>query len=428
MRVRLLSLVLPILCVTVMPSFVSAAEPTPGASKLLVVPPQAFRDACQADIAQARALAARFKAHESGEPLAVLDEFDSAYALLADASARASLARSVHPDEAVRTAASSCESDVDKANTELTLDRGIYERMAKLDLSKADQATRNYVERTLRDFRRAGVDKDEATRAKIKALREELVTPRPEVRREHRQRRPDPRVWTRRISTACPTTSSARTPPASNGKVTLTTDNTDYQPFMTYATSATARSAFWKLYRQRGAPGERAGAEADARSASGAGDDPRLSDLGRLHHRRQDDRHAPERRRLHRIASPPPPTSAMKADYATVLARAPAKTSRRRRVDAWDSTYYQEQVKAEQYNFDSQAVRPYFEYSTREAGRARHHRPHVRHHVPAGQRRGGVAPDVEAYDVLEGDERCSAASTSTCIRARTSTSTTRSSR
>ncbi len=163
--------------VTFVPTTVFAADLTAGASRLLVVSPQVFRDTCLADIERARAAAVRFKSDSMpADPLQALDEYDSAMALLADASARATLARSVHPDEAVRTAASACESDVDKANTDLTLDRGIYDRMTKLDVSRADAATQHYVERTLRDFRRAGVDKDEATRAKIKALREELVT------------------------------------------------------------------------------------------------------------------------------------------------------------------------------------------------------------------------------------------------------------
>ena len=43
------------------------------------------------------------------------------------------------------------------------------------DLGEADEETRYYVEKTLRDFRLAGVDKDEATRQRITALRDELV-------------------------------------------------------------------------------------------------------------------------------------------------------------------------------------------------------------------------------------------------------------
>ena len=53
--------------------------------------------------------------------------------------------------------------------------RPTYEALARLNVSRADAATKHYVEKTLRDFKRAGVDKDDATRARIKTLREELV-------------------------------------------------------------------------------------------------------------------------------------------------------------------------------------------------------------------------------------------------------------
>ena len=43
-------------------------------------------------------------------------------------------------------------------------------------------------------------------------------------------------------------------PPGDGGKVTVTTDNTDYVPFMTYARSERAREALWRLYRLRGHP------------------------------------------------------------------------------------------------------------------------------------------------------------------------------
>src|ERR1043165_7848819 len=59
--------------------------------------------------------------------------------------------------------------------TDLSLNRGVYDALSAMDLKEADAETRYYVEKTLRDFRLAGVDKDEATRKKIKALRDELV-------------------------------------------------------------------------------------------------------------------------------------------------------------------------------------------------------------------------------------------------------------
>jgi len=391
-----------IMTVTVLPRSSSAAEPVPGASKLLTVTPQAFRDACFADIEKARQSATRFKtAGASADPLTSLDEFDSASALLADASARASLTRSVHPDEAMRTAATACESEVDKANTELTLDRAIYDRMAALTIDRADAATRYYVEKTLRDFRRAGVDKDEPTRARIKALREELVT----LGQQFDDNIAGD-VRTIELSTkdldGLPDDFKRSHAPAANGAVTLTTNNTDYQPFMVYSTSATARAAFWKLYRLRGHPKNgpvlqrmlEARQELAAKLGFATWADYITGDkmIGTPQHVAEFvDRitAAAERR--------------MKSDYASVLSRRQKDVPGASFVDAWDSSFYQEKIKAEQYDFDSQAVRPYFEYSRVKQGVL----------DITGQMFGITYrpvkdaavwhEDVEVYDVLEGD-------------------------
>jgi thimet oligopeptidase len=59
--------------------------------------------------------------------------------------------------------------------TDLSLNRKVYDALAAVDTSKADAETRYYLAKTLRDFRLSGVDKDQATRDKIKKLNEELV-------------------------------------------------------------------------------------------------------------------------------------------------------------------------------------------------------------------------------------------------------------
>jgi thimet oligopeptidase len=303
----------------------------------------------------------------------------------------------------MRTAASACESDVDKANTELTLDRGIYDRMAGLDIGRADAATRYYVERTLRDFRRAGVDKDEATRATIKALREELVTLGQQFDENIAS---DVRTLelTPNDLDGLPDDFKRAHPPGANGKVTLTTNNTDYQPFMTYSSSPTARAAMWKLYRQRAHPKNvpvlKRMLEARQELATVLGF-PTWADYI------TGDKMIGTRRNvddfIDRIVQAA--DRRMKADYAVLLARRQRDVPGTTFVDAWDSAYYQEKVKAEQYNFNSQSVRPYFEYSRVKSGV-----------MDITGRMFGVTyqpvkdavvwhPDVEAYDVFEGSRR-----------------------
>jgi thimet oligopeptidase len=382
-------------------SLTFAADRVPGASKLLVVSPQMFADICAADIARAREAAARFKSGVTADPIAALDEYDSAIALLADASARAGLARNVHPDEAMRDAGSACEADVDKANTELQLDRGIYDRMNALDVKSAVPATKYYVERTLRDFRRAGVDRDEAARAAIKALREELVTLGQKfdenIAGDVRTLEIDPKDLD-----GMPDDFKRAHPAGANGKVTLTTNNTDYQPFMTYATSATARAAFWKLYRQRGHPMNvpvlKRMLEAREALATALGFRTWADYI-------TGDKMIGSQKSAEEFIAKiiDAADKRMKADYAAVLKRRQQDVPGATSVDAWDSAYYQEKVKASQYNFDSQSVRPYFEYSRVKAGV-----------MDITSRMFGITyrpvpdsvvwhPDVETYDVYEGE-------------------------
>ena len=123
---------------------------------------------------------------------------------------------------------------MDKAATELSLDRPTYEALTRLNVSRADAATRHYVEKTGRDFRRAGVDKDEATRARVKALREELVKLgqqfQANIASDVRTIELDPAELD-----GLPEDFKRAHPANGHGKVALTTNNTDYQPFLSYA-------------------------------------------------------------------------------------------------------------------------------------------------------------------------------------------------
>ena len=373
----------------VLPSLAAAQTAQVGASKLLTATPQAFLETCRADIERARASAAQFRTADGGDWAAALDRYDTAVGLLADAASRASLARNVHPDEPMRNAASDCESDVDKAATELSLDRPTYDALTRLNVSGADAATRHYVEKTRRDFRRAGVDKDEATRARVKALREELVK-----LGQQFQANISSDVRTIELDPAeldgLPEDFKRAHPVNGHGKVALTTNNTDYQPFLSYAKSAKAREEFWKIYRMRGASEEPAGARPHARGAQGAGEPARLPDVGRLHHRRQDDRHAPGGKRLHsedRQRGRRSPHRGLQGAARAQTAPDAGRDGGRRlgqRLPPGAGEGRTVQVRL--------AVgAPVLRIPARQAGRDGSHEPDVRHHVPRGARRGGVA-------------------------------------
>ena len=377
--------------------------PPPTAALGLTAGADHLTAGCRADLARAQALADALKAGGGRGPTAeVLARFDEAFSALSEAGSRASLARNVHPDAAVRDAAEACEQEVAALATRLSLDRGLYDVLAALDPAGLDETARWFLEKSLRDFRRSGVDRDDATRARVQALQEELVrigqefgrTIRDDVRRlslEAAALDGLPEDWRRAH------------PPGPDGRVAVTTDATDYVPFMTYARSEAARSELWRLYRLRGHPtnlevlsrllsrrAELAGLLGYPTWAAYVTEDKMIGGEG------------PALAFIERIATLSGPR--MEREYAQLLARKRAELPGAERVEPWDSTFLQERIKAEQYGFDSQSVRPYLEY-----GRVRDGLLDVTGAL-LGVAYHRVAdaptwhPDVEAYDVVDRDD------------------------
>lgn len=150
--------------------------PPPEGSRPLSGSVESFNAACTADLEKARAqvallktLAPATRGHE------VLEAYDDATAALGGALSRSGLAHEVHPNAALRDAARACEQQADALNVEISQDRGVYDALKAVDLAGADAATRYWMERTLLEFRRAGVDRDDATRARVKALNEQVL-------------------------------------------------------------------------------------------------------------------------------------------------------------------------------------------------------------------------------------------------------------
>ncbi|HLL55895.1 MAG TPA: M3 family metallopeptidase [Myxococcaceae bacterium] len=335
---------------------------TQDAAQLLTGTPEAFLAASRADMERARTEVAHLKGMATPrDPVAALAAYDTAMGALDDATARASVCRNAHPDPKMREAADLCEQEVEALKTELGLDREIYDALSALDVSKLDGATRHFVTRTLRNFRRAGVDKDEATRARLKALSEELVRIGQEfgknIKDDVRNLEVDPAALD-----GLPDDFKQSHPVGPNGKVTLTTDNPDYQPFLTYSRDEKAREAMWRLYRQRAHPQNgpvlRQMLERRRDQANLLGYPSWAAYTTEDKMIKTEQAAADFIERVATVSG-----ERMKRDYEQLLARKRKDVPSATQVPGWDSAFYQERVKAEQYDFDSQTVRPYFEYS-----------------------------------------------------------------
>ena len=335
---------------------------TPDPALALVGPPEDFTRGCRDDLARARAEAERLASVGSSphDREAALRAYDATFGALADAGARASLARNVHPDPRLREAAEACEQEVEAVATELSLDPRLYEALRRLDLAGLDPASGHLAEKALRDFRRAGVDRDEATRARVKALRDELVRIGQEFGRNIKD---DVRTLT--VDPVeldgLPEDFRRAHPPGPDGKVKLTTDNTDYVPFVTYSSSGRAREALWRLYRLRAHPQN---LEVLARLLARRAELARLLGYASWAAYATEDKmigsDAAAAELIERVTAAA--EGRMRRDYAQLLDRARRDEPAAAGVPAWDSAFLQERVKAERYGFDSREARPYFEY------------------------------------------------------------------
>src|SRR5207302_4859149 len=128
-----------------------------------------------------------------------------------------------------------CEQEAEALSTELSLDPEIYRALSAVDASGEDEKTRWYLFRVLRDFRRAGVDKDAQTRGRVRALNEELVRIGQEFQRNIRDDVRSIEVAREELDGLPADYVEAH----ATGRIT--TDYPDYIPFMTYARSRAPR-------------------------------------------------------------------------------------------------------------------------------------------------------------------------------------------
>jgi thimet oligopeptidase len=349
----------------------------------------------------AREMVERLKAGGAMPRDLALSLYDDAFALLGNAAAQASLLRNVHPSAEVRQAAERDEQEVDAAQTELSLDRGLYDALSRVDVSDADPATRWLVEKGLRDFRRAGVDLDDATRARVQALREELVRIGQEFGRNVRDDAKEIFVLPSELAGLPEDWLRAR-PHGEGGKVRVTTDPADYVPVVTWAENAALRERLWRLQRQRAHP---ANLEVLSRMLS------RRAELARLLGHPTWAAYATEDKMIggeaqaaafiERIAGAS--EARMRRDHADLLSRKQREVPGASQVDPWDASFYSERIKLERHGADARAARPYLEYGAVLGGILALTRRLFGIDYRRVESPGAWHADVEAFDVVEGE-------------------------
>ena len=138
---------------------------------------------------------------------------------LDDARRRAKAISQSHPDATMRAATDAAEQALEKIATEISLDAGIYDKLQGIDVSGSDDATRHWMFKVLRDFRRAGVDRDDATRSQASGDPRGAGPGGPGVPAEHQRRHQGRGAATRPPWTGLPEDYVRAHPAGDDGKV-----------------------------------------------------------------------------------------------------------------------------------------------------------------------------------------------------------------
>lgn len=278
-----------------------------------------------------------------------------------------SVVRQLHPDAAMRTAAEALNQAAEGFETELALNPAAYTALAGLRTAGAPADLKRYLTLELDDFRREGVDKDAPTRAKINELRDLLVKLRQEFDRNVREGARTLSVASAADLAGLPPDFIAAHKPAPDGTIKLTTSASDLQPVMLYAKSDDLRRRMLIESNNIAYPANLAvlqqmvAARAELARMLGFKDWAAFDLSNRMAATPQN-----AAAFIDRIVA----ASAQKAnaDYQLILDRKRQDQPGATTVDAWQRRYYTELVRQSSFNFDSQAMRPYFSYERVRAG------------------------------------------------------------
>ena len=183
-----------------------------------------------------------------------LRPYDEAVAELAATGSQTALLDSVYPDKTVRDAAQALTQLVAHAGVALGLNQKVYQALTEIPPETADEATRHYLYRTLLQYRLSGVDKDEATRARIKELQDKATLLSLTFGRNVQEDVRTVTVGNVSELEGLPQDYLEAHKPDEKGQISLTTEFPDYQPVMTFAQSPELRRAMFLAYNTRAYP------------------------------------------------------------------------------------------------------------------------------------------------------------------------------
>ncbi len=325
--------------------------------------------------------------------------YDEAFNQLDAANNIANISQNVQTDTAFRDAATAMLNRANAANVALTLNREVYQALAAINLTHSDSATHYYVNRRLLEFRLAGVDKDDAVRAKVQALNEQLGDEQSRFSRNISDDRSFIDIAANELA-GLPQDYLDRHKQAADGTVRLTVRYTDFFPVITFAENAEVRRRLMTAFVNRGYPGNEIVVKQMLQTryeiarllgyTSWADYSAAGTMIGSGEHI------ASFIQQLDKTVRP-----FANRELGVLLAEKRKSIPDAKELWNYDNWYYPELVRRAQYDFDSRSLRPYFPFQQVQQGVLD---TAARFFGVTFRKEMGVAawdPSVETWDVVD---------------------------
>jgi thimet oligopeptidase len=291
---------------------------------------------------------------------------DEAHRELGLAGSGASLLTNASTNKELRDAGDEVSQKVAAQATALSLNPEVYHALQAVDVSGldktgADAATKYYLAHTLLEYKLSGIDKDAATRERVRKLSDQLTAEVLHFQRNIADSQGKVEVKDKAELDGLPADFIARHVASADGTITLTTDEPDYRPVMTYAKSDELRKRLYLAYNGRAYPANEEllkqvlATRAELSKELGFASWAELSTVDKLIKSP-----ANVRALLAELDKAAKPVAAK--EYAEILAFAQKREPGLKAIPVYSAGYWMEQYQREAYGFDSQAVRAYFPF------------------------------------------------------------------
>ena len=358
---------------------------------------------CEKRIAAIRALQGRLEAMPLSTSAAdLLAAYDDLYNLAISAAfTEPPLIKETNPDAAIRKVAEDCLQRTSEVQTGVGMSRPIFERLQAVERKGVAPELRYTLTRQIDHYRRAGVDKDDATRKRIADLQKAITETGIEFDRNISSDASVVKVRPDEL-TGLPQDYLDRHKPGPDGLIELKMTDASVRPILQYGQNAALRKKVQTVRLSRAYPSNDAVLKrlfAQRAELAGLLGYPNYAAFDIANRMAK----SPARTQsfIDGIAGAARPVA--EAEAARLLARLKQDDPTLTRLGSWDSGYAQRLVRKEDYDVDPATVRQYFEFSKVQGGIFKLTEDLFQVQIRPWNT-PVWAPEVKAYEMVDGDE------------------------